>query len=216
MDLKVEGNQSTCVHGCPQKAKSFCTENHTITATLSLPSEQNSLSLLQCSIILSLSILTAVMWEHLAAIHPRCWLNRIMMKTWIKITAFLFLEIPLLCLLRSLSDVLILQPKKPKMIIHFNVEPARRLTCPSQLIIYFAVVHNRTWSSEVCSCVMHELLVKNADFSSNRTVRKMPHHYEDIAKLTPGWVFQAPTYIRSMELVTWILQINFSGPALSL
>ena len=34
--------------------------------------------------------------------------------------------------------------------------------------------------------VMHELLVKNADFSSNRTVRTMPHHYEEIAKHTPG------------------------------
>ena len=41
--------------------------------------------------------------------------------------------------------------------------------------------------------VMHELLLKNADFSSNRTVRPRPYHYKDIAKLTPGWVFQAAT-----------------------
>ena len=37
--------------------------------------------------------------------------------------------------------------------------------------------------------VMHELLVKNADFSSNRTVRTMPNHYEEIAKHTPGELF---------------------------
>ena len=33
---------------------------------------------------------------------------------------------------------------------------------------------------------MHELLIKNADYASNRTTRTMPYHYEDIAKVTPG------------------------------
>ena len=33
---------------------------------------------------------------------------------------------------------------------------------------------------------MHELLVKNADYASNKTVRTLPYHYGDIAKVTPG------------------------------